>query len=136
MAGERFCVRNSGATAIVEGIGDHGCEYMTGGLAIILGKTGRNFAAGMSGGMAYVYDIEKTFAKNVNMEMVELDPMEQEDLDKLRNHLEKHLAYTNSTTAKDILDNWEITSGYFVKVMPSDYKLVLQEKKAKKELIN
>ena len=136
MAGERFCVRNSGATAIVEGIGDHGCEYMTGGLAIILGKTGRNFAAGMSGGMAYVYDVEKTFAKNVNMEMVELDPMEQEDLDKLRNHLEKHLAYTKSTTAKDILDNWEITSGYFVKVMPSDYKLVLQEKKAKKELIS
>ena len=135
MAGERFCVRNSGVKAVVEGVGDHGCEYMTGGLAIILGKTGRNFAAGMSGGVAYVYDVENAFPKNVNKEMVELEDLENEDLDTLKFYIERHLKYTNSDVAKNILDNWEITSKYFIKVMPTDYKKVLAERKSKAETI-
>ena len=136
MAGERFCVRNSGAKAVVEGVGDHGCEYMTGGLAIILGKTGRNFAAGMSGGVAYVYDTENTFPKNVNKEMVELEDVDTEDVVILKHHIERHLKYTNSDVAKNILDNWEVTSKFFVKVMPTDYKKVLQERKNKAEKVN
>jgi glutamate synthase (NADPH/NADH) large chain len=136
MAGERFCVRNSGAKAVVEGIGDHGCEYMTGGLAIILGKTGRNFAAGMSGGVAYVYDVENSFPKNVNKEMVELESLDTEDIAVLKHHIERHLHYTKSTIAKNILDNWEDTSKYFIKVMPTDYKKVLLERKAKAEKVN
>ena len=136
MAGERFCVRNSGAKAVVEGVGDHGCEYMTGGLAIILGKTGRNFAAGMSGGVAYVYDMENTFPKNVNKEMVELEDVDTEDVVILKHHIERHLKYTNSDVAKNILDNWEVTSKFFVKVMPTDYKKVLQERKNKAEKVN
>lgn len=136
MAGERFCVRNSGAKAVVEGIGDHGCEYMTGGLAIILGKTGRNFAAGMSGGVAYVYDTENHFPKNVNKEMVELESLENEDLETLKFYIERHLKYTNSDIAKNILENFEVTSKFFVKVMPSDYKKVLAERKNKAEKIN
>ncbi len=130
LAGERFCVRNSGAKAVVEGVGDHGCEYMTGGLAIILGKTGRNFAAGMSGGVAYVYDIENTFPKNVNKEMVELEALDAEDLALLQHHIERHLEYTKSEIAKNILDNWDLTSKHFIKVMPTDYKKVLEAKKA------
>ena len=136
MAGERFCVRNSGAKTVVEGVGDHGCEYMTGGLAIILGKTGRNFAAGMSGGIAYVYDTDKTFAKNVNMEMVEFEQLENEDLETLKFYIERHYNYTNSNVAKNILENWEETIHCFVKVMPSDYKNVLMSKKADAESIN
>jgi glutamate synthase (NADPH/NADH) large chain len=136
MAGERFCVRNSGAKAVVEGVGDHGCEYMTGGLAIILGKTGRNFAAGMSGGVAYVYDTENTFPKNVNKEMVELEDVDTEDVVILKHHIERHLKYTNSDVAKNILDNWEVTSKFFVKVMPTDYKKVLQERKNKVGKVN
>ncbi|HNC73006.1 MAG TPA: glutamate synthase-related protein, partial [Chitinophagales bacterium] len=136
MAGERFCVRNSGAKAVVEGVGDHGCEYMTGGLAIVLGKTGRNFAAGMSGGVAYVYDIDKDFPKNVNKEMVELEGLDTEDIDTLKFYIERHLKYTNSEIAKNILDNWEITSKYFVKVMPTDYKKVLLERKNKTNTVN
>lgn len=130
LAGERFCVRNSGAKAVVEGVGDHGCEYMTGGLAIILGKTGRNFAAGMSGGVAYIYDIENTFPKNLNKEMVELEALDAEDLALLQHHIERHLEYTKSEIAKNILDNWELTSKHFVKVMPTDYRKVLEAKKA------
>ncbi len=136
MAGERFCVRNSGAKAVVEGVGDHGCEYMTGGLAIILGKTGRNFAAGMSGGIAYVYDVENSFPKNVNKEMVELESLDTEDITVLKHQIERHLHYTKSTIAKNILDNWEVTSKYFIKVMPTDYKKVLLERKAKAEKVN
>lgn len=135
MAGERFCVRNSGVKAVVEGVGDHGCEYMTGGLAIILGKTGRNFAAGMSGGVAYVYDMENAFPKNVNKEMVELEDLESDDLDVLKHHIERHLKYTDSDVAKNILDNWEVTSKFFVKVMPTDYKKVLLERKIKNNKI-
>ena len=136
MAGERFCVRNSGVKAVVEGVGDHGCEYMTGGLAIILGKTGRNFAAGMSGGVAYVYDVENSFPKNVNKEMVELEDLDNEDLETLKFYIERHLKYTNSDIAKNILDNWEITSKYFIKVMPTDYKKVLAERKSKAEKVS
>jgi len=136
MAGERFCVRNSGVKAVVEGVGDHGCEYMTGGLAIILGKTGRNFAAGMSGGVAYVYDMENAFPKNVNKEMVELEDLDADDLMVLKHHIERHLKYTDSDVAKNILDNWEVTSKFFVKVMPTDYKKVLLERKNKAGKVN
>lgn len=131
MAGERFCVRNSGAVAVVQGVGDHGCEYMTGGLAIILGKTGRNFAAGMSGGIAYVYDMENAFPKNVNKEMVELEDVDAEDITTLHHYIQRHQQYTGSNVAKNILENWEVTSKFFVKVMPTDYKKVLQERKNK-----
>lgn len=109
---------------------------MTGGLAIVLGKTGRNFAAGMSGGVAYVYDIDKDFPKNVNKEMVELEGLDTEDIDTLKFYIERHLKYTNSEIAKNILDNWEITSKYFVKVMPTDYKKVLLERKNKTNTVN
>jgi glutamate synthase domain-containing protein 3 len=129
MAGERFCVRNSGAITVVEGIGDHGCEYMTGGIAVILGETGRNFAAGMSGGIAYVFDANQTFEKNVNKEMIELESLEQDDLDTLKGLISNHQEYCNSSLAKNILDNWEITQKQFVKVMPIDYKRVLAERK-------
>ncbi|MCC6582100.1 MAG: glutamate synthase subunit alpha, partial [Chitinophagales bacterium] len=136
MAGERFCVRNSGVKAVAEGVGDHGCEYMTGGLAIILGRTGRNFAAGMSGGVAYVYDMENAFPKNVNKEMVALEDLDADDLDVLKHHIERHLKYTDSDVAKNILDNWEVTSKFFVKVMPTDYKKVLLERKNKAGKVN
>lgn len=125
-AGERFAVRNSGATVVTEGVGDHGCEYMTGGVAIILGDTGRNFAAGMSGGIAYVYDVQKTFAEKCNKEMVELDPLDQDDNKLLYDLLEKHVAYTGSTVAKFILSDFENQLHHFIKVFPSDYKKVLQ----------
>jgi glutamate synthase (ferredoxin) len=126
MAGERFCVRNSGATAVVEGIGDHGCEYMTGGRAVILGPTGRNFAAGMSGGVAYVLDETGDFAKNrCNLEMVDLDPLEEDDIEALRSMIEKHCAYTGSTVARRILDQWEDSLKKFIKVIPVDYKRAL-----------
>ena len=127
MAGERFCVRNSGAEAVVEGVGDHGCEYMTGGRAVILGTTGRNFAAGMSGGIAYVWDADGRFHEHVNMEMVELEPLDGQDLDYLRDRIEKHAAYTGSTRASGILNAWETEQARFVKVMPVDYKRALEE---------
>ncbi len=129
MAGERFCVRNSGVEAVVEGIGDHGCEYMTGGRVIILGETGSNFAAGMSGGVAYVFDETSEFSNRVNMEMVDLDRLEPEDLLYLKSEIEAHFNLTDSGKARNILDNWEITQHLFVKVMPHDMKRVLQEKK-------
>ena len=128
MASERFCVRNSGATAVVESVGDHGCEYMTGGKAIILGKTGRNFAAGMSGGIAYVYQPKEVFEPNVNMETVELETIETpEEAEELRLLIANHQAYTGSTVAAEILSNWDDNVLKFVKVMPVDYKRAMKE---------
>ncbi|MET0243531.1 MAG: glutamate synthase large subunit [Flavitalea sp.] len=124
-AGERFAVRNSGATVVVEGVGDHGCEYMTGGRVVILGETGRNFAAGMSGGIAYVYDVRGTFNTHCNTEMVDLDPLDEEDVKLLEQMLQKHLDYTGSTVAKFVLDDIENQTRNFVKVFPRDYKKVL-----------
>ena len=139
MAGERFCVRNSGATAVVEGIGDHGCEYMTGGTVVVLGKTGRNFAAGMSGGIAYVFDPNKKFdATLCNMEMVAFELLENDDFTKLRRLIKNHSLYTSSPLAKRILEDWENQQQHFVKVMPTYYKKALQrlaEEKEIKELI-
>jgi len=126
IAGERFCVRNSGVTAVVEGVGDHGCEYMTGGKAVILGETGRNFAAGMSGGVAYVFDRNGDFSSRCNMEMVKLVGVDNfEDQEDLKTLVEKHFANTKSDVAKEILDDWESSLGKFVKVMPVDYERML-----------
>ncbi len=134
VAAERFCVRNSGATAVVEGIGDHGCEYMTGGRVVVLGSTGRNFAAGMSGGIAYVLDEEGNFRHNCNTDMVELDAVESDDdLTELRTLIEKHRLLTGSTVAERVLSDWNTYVERFVKIMPSDYKRVLQERKLKAE---
>ncbi|CAK2988674.1 hypothetical protein VCRA2119O149_5860001 [Vibrio crassostreae] len=130
MAGERFCVRNSGAKVVVEGVGDHGCEYMTGGVAIILGSTGRNFAAGMSGGVAYVWDKAGDFETKLNSELVDLDPIEQEDKDLLLDMLTKHVEFTGSEVAQSFLDNFEASVASLIKVMPRDYKAVLQKRKA------
>jgi len=156
VAGERFSVRNSGALAVVEGCGDHGCEYMTGGVVVVIGETGRNFAAGMSGGVAYVLDKDKTFAQRCNLAMVDLEPVPEEDdmLEKLHHHggdimhkgrvdvsanmtkhdderlrqlISNHHRYTGSTRAKDILDNWEEYRPKFVKVMPVEYRRALKE---------
>ncbi len=128
VAGERFCVRNSGAMAVVEGVGDHGCEYMTGGRVVILGRTGRNFAAGMSGGIAYVYDPDGDFHIRCNQEMVDLEKLDDaEDLDLVRGLLERHREYTGSTVAEGMLADWPKITKKFVKVMPQDYKRVLQE---------
>jgi glutamate synthase (NADPH/NADH) large chain len=118
-------VRNSGATAVVEGIGDHGCEYMTGGRVVVLGPTGRNFAAGMSGGVAYVYDPGDHFGSLVNYEMVDLEPLTEGDLGWLRATIERHRELTCSTVAAGILDQWGSTAARFRKVMPKDYKRVL-----------
>lgn len=126
IAAERFCVRNSGATAVVEGVGDHGLEYMTGGRAVILGPTGRNFAAGMSGGIAYIWDPSGAFPGNCNQEMVDLDPLSAEDEAELRALVEKHLGYTGSAVAEALLSRWEAARSEFVKVMPRDYKRVLE----------
>src|SRR5687767_7845391 len=125
-AGERFCVRNSGARVVVEGVGDHGCEYMTGGVAVILGATGRNFAAGMSGGVAYVYDVNAQFDQMCNKEMVDLDPLDASDIKLLQQLVSNHYEYTNSTVAKFILDDLENQVRNFVKVFPRDYKKALQ----------
>ncbi|HEX4373238.1 MAG TPA: glutamate synthase large subunit, partial [Puia sp.] len=130
-AGERFCVRNSGANTVVEGVGDHGCEYMTGGRVVILGNTGRNFAAGMSGGIAYVYDVNAQFNSLCNKEMVDLDKVAEEDIDELKTMIQKHYAYTASTVAKFVLDDFENQLKNFVKVFPKDYKKALQSKKEK-----
>ena len=128
-AGERFCVRNSGAQVVVEGVGDHGCEYMTGGVAVILGSTGRNFAAGMSGGVAYIYDIDNSFAGKCNMEMVDLDPLDQDDAVILNDLITKHYAHTASKVAKFVLDDFDNQLKQFIKVFPKDYKKVVLEKK-------
>jgi glutamate synthase (NADPH/NADH) large chain len=156
VAGERFAVRNSGAAAVVEGVGDHGCEYMTGGIVVVIGKTGRNFAAGMSGGVAYVLDEEGDFADRCNMAMVELEPVPEEDdmLEKLLHHggdidhkgrvdvsgdmtshdeerlyqlIANHLHFTGSTRAKMILDHWADYRPKFRKIMPVEYRRALQE---------
>ncbi|HMO33360.1 MAG TPA: glutamate synthase large subunit [Lacibacter sp.] len=127
-AGERFCVRNSGARVVVEGVGDHGCEYMTGGRVVILGETGRNFGAGMSGGIAYVYDVKGAFPGNCNPEMIELDPLDQNDAIELKQLIRKHYDYTASTVAAFILDDFDNQLKNFVKVFPSDYKKALQQK--------
>ncbi|GAB6261465.1 glutamate synthase large subunit [Photobacterium sp. R1] len=132
-AGERFCVRNSGARVVVEGVGDHGCEYMTGGVAIILGQTGRNFAAGMSGGVAYVWDQFNDFESKLNPELVDLDPLDSEDIALLRDMLTRHQQLTGSTVAETFLGNFEDNLGHIVKVMPRDYKAVLQKRKAAAE---
>ena len=123
--GERFCVRNSGATAVVEGVGDHGCEYMTGGRAVILGPTGRNFAAGMSGGFAYVFDPGDDLLRRINLEMVDVDPLDDEDREWLRRIVTAHRDETGSTVAAAIIDNWWNSVGSFKKVFPKDYKRVL-----------
>ncbi|MCW2904386.1 MAG: hypothetical protein JWO67_6651 [Streptosporangiaceae bacterium] len=129
IAGERFCVRNSGATAVVEGVGDHGCEYMTGGRAVILGPTGRNFAAGMSGGVAYVLDLAE---ERVNPEMVDLDSLSGDDRDFLREIVERHFDETGSAVAEKLLADWDTSAERFSKIMPRDYKRVL-EARAKAE---
>jgi glutamate synthase (NADPH/NADH) large chain len=129
-AGERFCVRNSGVKAVVEGVGDHACEYMTGGRVVVLGKTGRNFAAGMSGGIAYVFDTENDLDRLCNKDMVELERMTEEDKQEVKEMIENHFKYTGSDPAEWILENWEAASSLFVKVMPKDYKAVLQKRKA------
>jgi len=128
-AGERFAVRNSGANVVVEGVGDHGCEYMTGGNVVVLGATGRNFAAGMSGGIAYIYDLHNTFATGCNKEMVDIDPLSYDDVIFLHDRIEQHFNYTKSTVAKFILNDFENQLQYFVKVFPKDYKKVLEGKK-------
>jgi glutamate synthase (NADPH/NADH) large chain len=161
VAGERFCVRNSGVTAVIEGVGDHGCEYMTGGVVVCLGPTGRNFAAGMSGGIAYVWDEVGDFSERCNLAQVELEPIEEEDdaleaLDhqggdleshglvdlshdmtrydalRLKQLIERHLHYTNSAVAKRILSNWDSMLPKFVKVMPVEYRRALKEMQAQR----
>ena len=124
--GERFAVRNSGAHAVVEGVGDHGCEYMTGGKVVILGPTGRNFAAGMSGGVAYIYDPASELADHLNSEMVDLEELDDGDLEWLHQMLTKHLEATDSAPARRILTRWGTERGQFTKVMPRDYKRVLE----------
>ena len=133
VAGERFCVRNSGATAVVEGVGDHGCEYMTGGRVVVLGKTGHNFGAGMSGGVAYVQKNSKNeFQKKVNSEMVFLETLEEwykEDEKELFELIQQHYNETNSTVAHRILNNWAHEKTCFIKVFPKEYKKVVEEKR-------
>lgn len=131
MAGERFAVRNSGVTAVVEGVGDHGCEYMTGGVVVVLGNTGRNFAAGMSGGIAYIYDVRKNFQQQCNAEMVDLDPLDDLDAQQLHALLSEHVTSTGSTVAKFILGDFEQQLRNFVKVFPRDYKQVLKQQLSK-----
>jgi len=136
LAGERFAVRNSGAWAVVEGVGDHGCEYMTGGRVVVLGPTGRNFAAGMSGGVAYVLDEQGTFAKRCNMGMVGFEELDEADAIELRAMVSEHLARTDSPVAARVLERWQtlLAQGEFVKVMPHDYKRVLRELAEKEAL--
>ena len=152
VAGERFAVRNSGATAVVEGCGDHGCEYMTGGVVVVLGGTGRNFAAGMSGGIAYVLDEEEAFDGLCNKSMVQLEEVPKEeraanddgidpssdmtryDERRLRGLIKNHLRYTGSERAKAILDDWDNYLPKFVKVMPVEYRRALREMQAKAEM--
>ncbi|MCX7064370.1 MAG: glutamate synthase subunit alpha, partial [Proteobacteria bacterium] len=135
MAAERFAVRNSGASAVIEGVGDHCCEYMTGGRVVVLGETGRNFAAGMSGGVAYVWDPDGVFPQRCNTEIVELEGLaEDQDILELKQSIENHLAFTGSTVAAAILKDWGRALARFVKVMPTDYKRVLEARKAGRPL--
>jgi len=133
-AAERFCVRNSGATAVVEGLGDHGCEYMTGGKLVVLGDTGRNFAAGMSGGTAYIWDRTGDFNLRCNLGTVGLEKIESaEEEFEVRQLIERHEAYTGSEMAKEVLANWPTFLSQCVKVMPLDYKRVLEELRKNRE---
>lgn len=126
-AGERFCIRNSGLYAVVEGVGDHGCEYMTGGRVVVIGTTGRNFAAGMSGGIAYVYDPDGALRDNCNPEMVTLEKLEDGDIEAVRIMLHDHIQYTHSPAAVALMDDFHAAVKCFVKVMPMEYKRVLEE---------
>ena len=131
---DRFCVRNSGANAVVEGVGDHGCEYMTGGRTVILGPTGRNFAAGMSGGVAYVWDQDGDFNLRCNLELVELEQVvDGDDIAELKELIARHYKYTESAVAERILEEWDQVLRQFIKVMPTDYKRVLEEQKVTAE---
>jgi len=136
IAAERFCVRNSGACVVVEGVGDHGCEYMTGGRAVILGATGRNFAAGMSGGIAYVRDPEGKFPKNCNTGMVALEKPDADDFAEILDMVRSHQYWTGSKVAATVLGNWENEKAFFVKVIPEDYKKVMLAKQGQKEAVN
>ncbi len=129
VAGERFCIRNSGLNAVVEGVGDHGCEYMTGGRIVILGQTGRNFGAGMSGGIAYIYDSGNDFRGKCNLDMVELESITDEDAETINNLLRNHYKYTASGNAKKVLDDFQNQRNRFIKVMPVEYKKLLEKKK-------
>ncbi|WP_236977954.1 glutamate synthase large subunit [Membranihabitans maritimus] len=132
MAGERFAVRNSGVKAVVEGVGDHGCEYMTGGIVLNLGSWGKNFAAGMSGGMAFIYDIDNTFHETCNLEMVDLDRPTGDDLGEVRQLIRNHFNYTSSQKALELLQNWDRLKKHFIKVMPKDLKRVIQMNETEK----
>jgi len=126
VAGERFAVRNSGALAVVEGVGDHACEYMTGGRVVVIGRSGRNFAAGMSGGVAYVLDLAGDFRRRCNLGMVDVEPLvQEEDVQEVQDLVRRHVRYTDSTVAARILGDWSAAQPRFVKVMPRDYKRAL-----------
>jgi glutamate synthase domain-containing protein 2/glutamate synthase domain-containing protein 1/glutamate synthase domain-containing protein 3 len=133
LAGERFAVRNSGVHAVVEGVGDHGCEYMTGGRVVVLGPTGRNFAAGMSGGIAYVFDKDRQFARRCNAELVDLEEMSDADADEVRALIAEHAQRTGSLVARNLLASWDRSRERFVKVMPRDYKRALEERRVARE---
>ncbi|AWG22127.1 glutamate synthase large subunit [Flavobacterium faecale] len=136
IAGERFAVRNSGATAVVEGVGDHGCEYMTGGKVVVLGKTGRNFAAGMSGGIAYIYDPENKFKNGLcNTETIEFEAIEGDEADELKQLIEKHVLYTNSARGTELLSDWNVSLENFVKVMPTEYKKALKRLETEEQMV-
>ncbi|MZH46159.1 MAG: glutamate synthase large subunit [Nitrospinae bacterium] len=136
IGGERFAVRNSGAHAVVEGVGDHGCEYMTGGTVVVLGETGRNFAAGMSGGLAFVLDRDNSFPIHCNQSIVDLVPVEEaEDIELLKGLIEAHFQYSQSSVAKEVLDEWEATLPKFIKVYPMDYRRVVEERKKRNEML-
>jgi glutamate synthase (ferredoxin) len=136
IAGERFAVRNSGATAVVEGVGDHGCEYMTGGKIVVLGKTGRNFAAGMSGGTAYIYDPKNKFTNGLcNTESIEFEPIATKDAIELKAMVKKHVLYTNSNRGKEILKDWNHNLNNFVKVMPIEYKRALKRLETEEQMV-
>jgi glutamate synthase domain-containing protein 3 len=128
LAGERFAVRNSGALAVVEGMGDHGCEYMTGGVVVVLGPTGRNFAAGMSGGIAYVYDKERRLRDRCNLDLVDLEELDEQDEERVRGLVSEHVARTGSMVGRNLMASWERARERFVKVMPRDYRRVLEER--------
>ncbi|HET9993570.1 MAG TPA: hypothetical protein VFQ65_33765, partial [Kofleriaceae bacterium] len=131
VAGERFAVRNSGAIAVVEGTGDHGCEYMTGGVVVVLGPVGRNFAAGMSGGLAFVWDPMQAFRARCNLDMVELETLADEDEWLVRGLVEDHVRFTASARATKLLANWDHVLRSFVKVIPTDYKRVLEARRVR-----
>ncbi|MDD5546343.1 MAG: glutamate synthase large subunit [Candidatus Omnitrophica bacterium] len=135
VAGERFCIRNSGIYAVIEGVGDHGCEYMTGGRVVILGKTGRNFAAGMSGGIAYVYDEDREFKARCNMGMVAFEALDGEDTATIQKLLSNHIRYTHSAKAKAVLDDFDNEIRHFIKVMPVEYKRALEGRLMRKDVL-